>query len=62
MLLALGSVMLLWMLVTGNVNPWLVTAALACLGVPTGLGARALSRSRPTPSSGRDSSSSPGEP
>lgn len=36
--------MLLWMLVTGNVNGWLVTAALACLGVPTGLQARALSR------------------
>lgn len=62
MLLALGSIMLLWMLVTGHVNPWLVTAALACLGVPTGLGARALSRGRPSPPSGRGSSSSLEEP
>jgi hypothetical protein len=56
-LLALGAFMLVWMLVTGHVNGWLVTAALACLGVPTGLQARALSRAGIRPP-GLDSSSS----
>ncbi|WP_433078836.1 hypothetical protein ACQP1P_38490 [Dactylosporangium sp. CA-052675] len=59
MLLALGAFMLVWMLVTGHVNGWLVTAALACLGVPTGLQARALSKAGFRPPPGPGSSSPP---
>lgn len=42
-LLALGSIMLLYMLFT-KVEPLLVAAALAVLGIPTGLQARAVSQ------------------
>lgn len=62
--LGLGTVMLLYMTYTGNVNPLLVGAALLCLAGPTGLRvhqlqrrARDLAGTITGDSDGRDSSS-----
>lgn len=52
-LLAVGASMLVYMTVTFRVNAWLVGAALACLGLPIGIGTLSLSRGKtetpPTP-------------
>lgn len=42
-LLGLGTFMLVWQMVTNNVNPWLVGAALGILGIPTGISLKRLS-------------------
>jgi hypothetical protein len=46
-LLTIGAAMLLFITYTGRVNTVLVLAALACLGVPTGLSAVKLWRTPP---------------
>jgi hypothetical protein len=46
-LLGLGAFLLVWQMVTNNVNPWLVGAALGILGIPTGIGLKRLSDGKP---------------
>lgn len=45
--LGLGTFMLIWQLVTDHVDPWLVAAALAVLGIPTGISLKRLSDGKP---------------
>jgi uncharacterized membrane protein HdeD (DUF308 family) len=58
-LLGLGTFMLIWPVVTNNVNPWLVGAALGVLGIPTGISLKRLSDGKqetlPTPPSSPES-------
>ena len=46
-LLGLGAAMLAYMTFTGRVNPYLVVAALACLGLTAGFGIKSLKDGRP---------------